>query len=379
MNKFVLLASLAALTSTSYGQALYNGLNVGLSNLYRLSDAVTRSIGPENPTGGKGRGGMATIGEGTASKPASDLGQGWKVNPFIRIGRDSTYVLADIKGPGEIQHIWMTPTRNWKLDILKIYWDGEKHPSVEVPVGDFFACGWGKYCQINSLPICVNPRSGLNSYWKMPFRKECKITMTNLNPTRMVLYYEVDYTLTKVPKNIGYFCAQFRTVNAVPYKHVYTIVDSIRGKGEYVGTYLAWSPHSDGWWGEGEIKFYIDGDVKFPTICGTGTEDYFGGSYGFDHDGHLQEFSTPYSGMPQVIAPNGVNTWVYKIGMYRWHIMDPIRFDKSLRVTIQDLGWQEGHKYQTRQDDISSVAYWYQTEPHHPFPKFPSKHELIEN
>jgi len=159
MNRLVLLASIVALTSTSYGQALYNGLNVGLDNLYRLSNAVTRSIGPENPTGGKGKGGMATLEEGTASKPARDLGQGWKVNPFIRIGSDSTYVLADIKGPGEIQHMWMTPTRDWRLDILKIYWDGEKHPSVEVPVGDFFACGWGKYCQINSLPICVNPRS----------------------------------------------------------------------------------------------------------------------------------------------------------------------------------------------------------------------------
>lgn len=362
--------------STIYGQSDYNGLNVGLDNLYRLSNAVTRSIGPENLTGAKGKGGMAEIGEGTASRAARDLGQGWKVNPYIRIKPDSTFVLADIKGAGEIQHIWMTPSGNWRFSILRIYWDGEKDPSVEVPVGDFFACGWGQYAQISSLPVCVNPRSGLNCYWRMPFRKECKITMTNIDTKPTVLYYQIDYALTTVPKDIGYFHAEFRRVNPVPYKRVYTVVDSIEGQGQYVGTYMAIGLHDEGWWGEGEIKFYIDGDSTYPTICGTGTEDYFGGSYGFVIGHHYQEFTTPYSGMPQVIIPQELNQTQERFGLYRWHIVDPIRFSKSLRVTIQDLGWRSDGRYLARSDDISSVAYWYQTLPHHPFPKFPSKDQL---
>lgn len=377
--KWAVFLLFVALSNPCFAQSDFNGLNVNMDNLYLLSNAKSRMISPENPTGAKGKGGMAKVGEGTASRAARDLGQGWKVNPYIRIGADSTYTLADIKGPGAIEHIWMTPGRDWRYAILRIYWDGEKHPSVEAPIGAFFACGWGQYAQINSLPICVNPKLGFNCYWRMPFKKECRITLTNINRKRMVLYYHINYVLTKVPKDIGYFCAEFRKENPVPYKHVYTIVDSIEGKGQYVGTYMGWSPHSNGWWGEGEVKFYIDGDTTFPTICGTGTEDYFGGSYGFDNHGHFVEFSSPYSGMPQVIMPHGTRESQEEFGMYRWHIVDPIRFDKSLRVTIQDLGWQRGGKYLPRQDEIFSVAYWYQTEPHHPFPKLPSKRELDTN
>ncbi len=379
MNKILTLILVSLTSVACMGQTEFNGINVGMNNLYLLSNARTREITPENFTGKKGEGGMANVGEGTASKAARDLGRGWKVNPYIRIGADSTFTLADIKGPGSIQHIWMTAGGDWRYAILRIYWDGEKSPSVEAPIGAFFACGWGQYAQVNSLPICVNPRRGFNCYWRMPFRKECRITLTNINPKRMVLYYHVDYVLTKLPKEIGYFCAQFRKENPVPYKHVYTIVDSIEGKGQYVGTYMGFSPHSNGWWGEGEVKFYIDGDTTFPTICGTGTEDYFGGSYGFDQDGHFIEFSSPYSGMPQVIMPQGTNDSQEEFSMYRWHITDPIRFDKSLRVTIQDLGWQPGGKYLPRQDEIFSVAYWYQTEPHHPFPPLPDKRELETN
>jgi D-arabinan exo alpha-(1,3)/(1,5)-arabinofuranosidase (non-reducing end) len=358
-------------------EVAYDGLDNHLSNLYRLSDAMTLSISPENPTGEKGKGGMAT--EGTGADAARDLGQGWKVSPSVVIGAGATYTVAEINGSGTIQHIWMTPTGNWRLSILRMYWDDEKEPSVEVPVGDFFAMGWGKYARISSLAVCVNPGSGFNSYWPMPFRRKARITMENLDSKPMTLYYQVDYTQAPVAKDAAYFHAQFRRTNPVPSKQVYTIVDGIQGKGQYVGTYIAWGVHNNGWWGEGEIKFYIDGDQTFPTINGTGTEDYFNGAYDFEVNGKYEEFTSPYSGLAQVIRPDGLYQSQQRFGLYRWHIVDPVRFDHDLRVTIQDLGWQSDGRYLQLSDDISSVAFWYQTEPHVAFPKLPRREQLEQN
>jgi hypothetical protein len=354
----------------------FDGLGMGLGNLSRLSHAKTRSLSPENFTGEKGRGGMAT--EGTGARAARDLGQGWKISPSVRIKPGQTFVLGEIEGQGAIQHIWMTPTGAWRFSILRMYWDGEVQPSVEVPVGDFFASGWGGYAHISSLPVCVNPGSALNAYWEMPFRKSAKLTMENLDDREMTLYYQIDYTLTTVPEEAAYFHAQFRRANPLPYKTDYTILDGVKGWGHYVGTYLAWGVHSSGWWGEGEIKFFMDGDTKFPTICGTGTEDYFCGSYDFEHPvTHQYEvFTTPYSGLPQVLKPDGLYRSQQRFGMYRWHIMDPVRFDSDLRVTIQALGWRSDGRYLPLQDDIASVAYWYQTDPHAPFPKLPDRDAL---
>jgi len=371
------LVSVAFFVHGCGGTARYtfDGLTMNIGNLPRLSKAKTRSISPENFTGGKGKGAMAT--RGTGADAARELGQGWKVSPSVRIEAGQTFVMADIKGPGVIQHIWMTPTGDNRLNILRIYWDGEKKPSVECPVGDFFACGMGQYTKVNSLTVTVNPKSGLNCYWPMPFRKRCKITMTNISDKSITLYYQIDYALTEVPRDVGYLHAQFRRVNPLPYKEVYTIVDGIKGKGQYVGTYMVWGSNSPGWWGEGEIKFYIDGDRKFPTICGTGTEDYFCGSYGFSNPkgGGYQEFNTAYAGMPQVILSEKQP----RFGLYRWHIMDPIRFEKNLKVTIQALGWQSGGRYLPLQDDLSSVAFWYQTEPHVAFPPLPDRESLKNN
>lgn len=354
----------------------FNGLDLHLGNLYRLSKAESRSISPENFTGEKGKGGMAT--EGTGAHAARELGQGWKISPSVQIKPKSTFTLAEIKGPGVIHQIWMTPTGNWRWSILRFYWDDEPTPSVECPVGDFFACGWGKYAQISSLAVCVNPGSAFNCYWQMPFRKKAKITMENLDDAPMVLYYQINYALTDIPEDAAYFHAQFRRVNPLPYKQVYTILDGVKGWGHYVGTYMCWGVHNSGWWGEGEIKFYIDGDKDFPTICGTGTEDYFCGSYNFENKAtkQYQEFTTPYSGLAQVIKPDGVYESQQRFAMYRWHIVDPIRFKQDLRVTIQALGWRSGGRYLPLQDDISSVAYWYQNEPHAPFPKLPDKDAL---
>ena len=324
---------------TAFGQDTpYQGLENQLSNLYRLSNAKTLSISPENPTGEKGKGGMAT--EGTGAKAARDLGRGWKISPSVDIAAGATYTVAEITGSGAIQHIWMTPTGNWRLSILRMYWDDEKEPSVEVPVGDFFAMGWGKYAKISSLPVCVNPGSAFNSYWPMPFRRKARITIQNLDEKLMTIFYQVDYSLSTVPKDAAYFHAQFRRVNPLPYKEVYTVVDGVKGKGQYVGTYMAWGVHNSGWWGEGEMKFYMDGDREFPTINGTGTEDYFNGSYDFENQEKHQyeEFTSPYSGLVQALKPDGLYQSQQRFGLYRWHIPDPVRFESDLRVTIQALG-----------------------------------------
>ncbi len=353
---------------------MFNGLGMHLGNLSRLSRAKSRSISPENFAGEKGKGGMAT--DGTGAHCGRELGQGWKISPSVFIQPGQVFELADITGPGAIQQIWMTPTGNWRFSILRMYWDDEQMPSVEVPVGDFFGMGWCSYAHLNSLPVCVNPGSAFNCYWEMPFRKRCRITLENIADENMVLYYQINYALTEVPDDAAYFHAQFRRVNPLPYKSVYTMLDGVRGHGHYVGTYMAWQPNNTGWWGEGGIKFYLDGDTDWPTICGTGTEDYFCGSYNFDRGGNYTEFSTPYAGLHQVIRPDGAYQSQQRFGLYRWHIMDPIRFEQDLRVTIQALGWRSGHRYLPNQDDIASVAYWYQTEPHEAFPKLPERDYL---
>ncbi|MER3376220.1 MAG: DUF2961 domain-containing protein [Allomuricauda sp.] len=357
-----------------------NGLGSNMGNIFTLSDAKTRSISPENFTGEPGKGGMAELGNGTGSHAARELGQGWKVSPSVKIAPGETFTLADIDDEGAIQHIWMTPTGNWRFSILRFYWDGEKEPSVEVPVGDFFGMGWGEYTPLNSLPITVNPGSAFNTYWPMPFRKKCRITMENIGTEEMYLYYQIDYTLTDVPDDAAYFHAQFRRSNPTE-GALYTLIDGVKGKGHYVGTYMAWQVNNRGWWGEGEIKFYMDGDKKFPTIAGTGTEDYFLGSYNFENKKkrEYESYSTPYAGLHQIIKPDGLYDSQQRFGLYRWHIQDPVRFDKDLKITIQDLGWRSDHRYLQQKSDISSVVYWYQAEPHAKFPALPSKNELEVN
>ena len=380
------LLTCAVICFTLNAQQKFNGIDAGMSNIYRLSDAKTRSISPENFNGAKGGGGKATT--GTGAGPSRELGKGWKVSPSVVIKSKTVYTVAEIEGTGSVQHIWMTPTGNWRYSILRFYWDDETTPSVEVPVGDFFGMGWGQYSPLQSLAVCVNPGSAFNCYWPMPFRKKCRITMENIDDVDMVLYYQVDYILTDVPDDAAYFHAQFRRINPLPYKQDYVLVDSIRGRGQYVGTYIAWGVHSDGWWGEGEIKFFMDGDTDYPTICGTGTEDYFCGSYDFDthkkNEANVDvsdytPFSSPYSGLIQAIKGDGHYNVSQRFGLYRWHIRDPIRFKKNLRVTIQALGWRSGGRYLPLQDDIASTAFWYQAGPHGPFPKLPSKDGLEVN
>ena len=354
---------------------MYHGMTNYMGNLYLLSGSVSRSISPENFTGAKGGGALCELEDGSAKWAARDLGKGWKVNPYIRVAPGETFEIANIQGPGAIQHIWMTPTGKWRDTILRMYWDGQEAPSVECPVGDFFCCGWQEYLQISSLAVCVNPGSAFNCYWTMPFRQQCRITLENRGEEEVVYYYQIDYTLGEVPEDAAYFHAQFHRVNPLPYKEVYTILDGVQGKGHYVGTYMAWGVHNNGWWGEGEIKFYLDGDQESPSICGTGTEDYFCGSYNFEdpltHSRYV-EFSTPYGGFYPV-TQDGLYQSQKRFGAYRFHIADPIRFEESLRVTIQALGWRDGGRYLPLQDDIASVAFWYQTLPTASFPALPDR------
>lgn len=215
----------------------------------------------------------------------------------------------------------------------------------------------------------------------MPGRRLFRFNLENIGAERVTYYYQIDYTLTEILQDSAYFHAQFRRVNPLPYKEVYTLVDHVKGQGHYVGTYMAWGVNNCGWWGEGEIKFYLDEDREYPTICGTGTEDYFCGSYDFEdpvtHDRYVP-FTTPYAGLHQVITPDKLYSSQFRFGMHRWHITDPIRFQSSLKVTIQALGWREGGRYLPLQDDIASVSYWYQTLPTAPFPSLPDK-DYLEN
>ncbi len=330
--------------------------------LYELNKAKTFSVCAENPHGLKGGGGKST--DGAAKDCARDLGTGWKISPYYIVKSGETKTLMDIEKEAVIKHIWIADSSDGLRNlIIRFYWDGCEFPSIEVPLGDFFAAAdYSANPSVKSIPVCVNTRRALNSYWEMPFRNHCKITVENLQDKDVMVFYQIDCSEEKIPENACYFNAQFRRTNPLPYKEVYTILDNINGTGKYVGTYMYWSTKSNGWWGEGEIKFYLDGDKEFPTICGTGTEDYFCGAWCFAENEEYKDFSSPYSGFSANKTDNCLNSQK-RFSMYRWHLTDPIHFDENIRVTIQALGWRSEGRYLPLMDDISSVAYFYTKEP----------------
>jgi len=338
-----------------------------LGGMYMLDPFETRSISAENPDGSVG-GGAKEIPQGG---PARDLGVGWKVRPCIDLPAESLTTLADIEGPGMIRHIWITADpRSYRDCILRIHWDGAAQPSVEAPLGDFFCNGNGMRYNVTSLPICVNPSGGFNCYFPMPFRKSCRITIQNENPAPIQgFFYQINYGLGAVQEDAAYFHAQYRISMTTRECPEHLILDGVKGEGQYIGTFLTWIQMSDGWWGEGEVKFYLDDDTDHPTWCGTGTEDYFGGAWCFG-----ETFCAPFSGYP-LQQKEGEKT--PKHGLYRWHIMDPVRFHKAIRVTVQALGWWPEGIYQPLTDEISSVAYWYQLGNPAPFPPFPKRYQRM--
>jgi hypothetical protein len=337
---------------------------IDLHRLSTLGTTSTRSISPENFSGAPGAGGRATDGTGAAA--AAQLGVGWKISPSAAVDPGTTIELASIDGPATITHIWLTthPT-HWRSLILKAYWDQAEAASIAVPLGDFFGQGWNQYAQLSSLPVAVNPHGGFNCYWPMPIPRHARLVLANLGTTPATVYYQITFEQGSVDDASGYLHAAFRRSNPLAAKTAHTLLDRIEGHGRYVGTYLAWGVNSPGWWGEGEIKFYLDDDHDFPTICGTGTEDYFGGAWNFDVPGQgYTTFNTPFLGLHQVITPDGLYQSQQRFGMYRWHIADPINFATSVRVDIQALGWKPGGLYRARQDDIASVALFYLDRPH---------------
>lgn len=333
----------------------------------------TRSLSAENPTGVRSGGAQASPGDDEHCTPAAaGLGRGWKVRPCLRNFRPGqTLTLADVEGPGVVQHIWCTVLHSVHRHIaLEVYYDGADEPSIRTPLGDFFANGLDGNAHVFSQPVTVAPMGGMNSYWAMPFRKRLKITVRNDGPeTINEFFYQITYAEQEVPEDAGYLHACWRRSLTTREHPEHTILDGARGPGHYAGTYLVWNQLSNGWWGEGEVKFFLDGDpADGPTICGTGTEDYFGGAWGFlrrhPGDQRPQTYTAPYLGYPQALyeATNETGPRVPAHALYRWHLPDPVRFREHLRVTVQALGWW-GKVYQPLTDDIASVAYWYQSEP----------------
>lgn len=341
-----------------------------LSQLRVTHPYESRSISAENITGEKGKGGMAT--DSPWAFLARDLGQGWKVSPFLKLEPGQTLTIADIHGSGIIKHIWMThDSRKNRRVIFRIYWDDSDTPSVEVPLFDFFASANDQdFTTISSLAVCANGKRAFNCYWEMPFFKRCRMTVESLDDRPLLFAYQVDYAIGEIPENSAYFHAQFRRVERLKYKDVYTVLDNVQGNGQYVGTYVYWHTRIQHWWGEGEIKFFLDGDQEFPTICGTGTEDYFCGAWCFDHI----TYSTPYAGL--ISEKTDEKTGDRRYSMYRWHITDPIYFKKDIRITLQALGLKDSSTYLPLEDDISSVSYWYQDTICKTFPPLPSAEEL---
>ncbi len=357
-----------------------------MTKLPLLKKRKSRSINWENRNGEKGKGGMAS----------SVLGASRKGSPCISgISSGETVTLAEIEGPGVIQHIWITVTdrtseRNRYILrdlVLRMYWDDEENPSVESPLGDFFCCGFGVSYPVNSMPIVVNPTRGFNSYFPMPFYKTANITIENQCDEEVpAFFYQVDYCLTDdLPENMGYFHAQWRRQRLTDKGQDYVILDQVKGRGQYVGTYMALTTLERYWYGEGELKFYLDGDQEYPTICGTGTEDYFGGAWSFatQQNGRTVEntYCTPFLGYPYYSHHDSFihndyhnDDQMPQRSFYRWHIMDPVFFENEIKVTIQQIGVYHGGLFE-RQDDVATVAYWYQSEPHSAFNKLMDRRE----
>jgi len=323
-----------------------DGHGANLGSLARLSSAVSRSISAENPTGGSGRGDRAA--EGTGQAAARDLGPGWKVSPAVGIEPQETRLLANIEGPGAVQHVWMGLNGTPELAILRFFWDGRDVPSIECPMGHFFACGWGGVEPVSSLPVCMNARNGFNCFWEMPFRTSCRITVENTGREPMVLYYQIDYALAPIAEDAGCFHARFQRSAPSGICAVHTVLDNATGPGHYVGTYLAWGAAAMIGTDEELIAFFRDQNGEETAVQRSRIEDYFGMTAG-------QEFSTPYAGLVRASIPEGPDIPRRHLGLYRWHVMDPIRFRHNLRVVIAGLSG--------RTEDLSSVAYWYQRSP----------------
>jgi Protein of unknown function (DUF2961) len=308
---------------------------------------------------------------------------------YRQIPPGETLTLLDESGPANITHIWFTladdESYHLKKIVLRIYWDGESTPSVETPLGDFFGLGLGEYFTYQSTPLAVSPNRGLNSFFPMPFQNHARITVTNMGKEKVdAFYFNIDYQFLDKPLPAGtlYFHAQYHQLSpakglATPWKDngdpAVNDRKNLRGEdnfvwleatghGHYVGVTMSVLQNQDYWWGEGDDMFFVDGAAD-PVITGTGSEDYFLGAY--DFGGH--PFAYALFGAPVV----GEEKAGGRSSVYRFHLDSPIPFTKSFKATIE-----HGHA-NARSDNYFSVAYWYQTEPHAPFPALPSVEDRL--
>ncbi|MEU0922907.1 DUF2961 domain-containing protein [Streptomyces samsunensis] len=338
----------------------------------------SRSINAENRTGAAGGAGRA----------ASPLGPGRKGSAYLPLPAGESLTLAEIDGPGVIRHIWITVAERTPDGgpfvlrdlVLRAYWEGSETPAVEVPLGDFFCNGFATRALVTSVPIVVAPTGGMNAYFPMPFRTHARLTLESQHDADLPhVFYQVDYTTgDEIGADTGYFHAQWRRSNgSTPLGTDHVVLDGVRGRGTYVGTYIALASLQRYWWGEGEVKFFVDDDEELPTLCSTGLEDYAGGAWAFqdalrnDPEPEVLTFSAPYSGYPYHSARDTTRASPFAThmppmhGLYRWHLPDPIYFEERLKVTLQQIGaWDHG--LFERQDDLSTTAYWYQDSPNSP-------------
>jgi hypothetical protein len=312
---------------------------------------VSRSICFENPTGAPGAGGKAS----------SNLGPGRKGAPSITLKAGQDVQLCDIEGPGTIRHIWITGPRSpasLRSLVIRAWWDGQAHPSIECPIGDIMGFAHGKVMPYFSAVHSLGRNAGMNLWLPMPFPKRARITLTNEGKENVPLFYQIDYTIRdSLPADVGRLHVLFRRENPTTEKKDFELLPQRTGKGRYIGALIGIrNLHAGQWWGEGEIKIYMDGDKEFPTIVGTGSEDYVCLSYGMQQ--------TPY-------LYNGCNLDQNNFtSMYRWHLPDPIYWQKEARITIQQIAWQKG--LAETQDDWSTATFWYEPVPSAPLPALPN-------
>lgn len=350
------------------------------SDLFNLDTPVkSRAINFENPTGEPGKGGQA----------ASNLGVGRKGAPARLIKAHEEVTLCDIKSPGTIRHIWVggdhslnafitDSTRKTLLRsiVVRVWWDGQKYPSIECPLGDFMGLAHSKVTSYQSAVHTVSECGGLNFWLPMPFCKGAKMTLTNESDVEFSLYYQIDYTINDQYSNdIGRLHVCFRRENPTTMKKDFEILPKRTGKGRFMGAIIGVRTLHPNWWGEGEIKMYMDGDTQFPTLCGTGSEDWVCLSYGvqqtqFLYHGCNLNYKSGLT-IKGIDAKTGETVGMNReyVSMYRWHIPDPIYWQKECRITIQQIGWS-GDFYE-RSDDWSAAAFWYEPIPSQPLPQMP--------
>lgn len=304
-------------------------LRTGLDDVVRIDASLdSRAITFENSTGGRGLGGTAA--------------RGRKGAPNRIVAPGERVVLADIDGPGTVRHFWCTfppaPPERMRALVLEVFYDGADEPSVSVPLLDFFAVTCGRPTAFTSALTAVQEGRGFNAYFPMPFRRHLRVEVLNASPRPVVLYYQLDLTLGPVPDDAGMLHATFRRENPTTMGRDFTIATGLRGPGRFVGCAVGVRTIDPAfWYGEGEVKIYLDDDADHPTICGTGLEDYVGTAWAMGPHAAL------YGGAPlEVRAPAGPDGVVESlprfVGFYRWHVPDPVVFRDRLRVTIQQIG-----------------------------------------